>query len=601
MTQAQIDALIRHQTYISRFGAGLANRVNALMDPKGLLALVLSKRQFRKKIQAFTKAERKAARKLISSEINQMARLELSFLAQMSSDFKDLKYTNAEMTSIIDRALNAPMAATNGTVQELYDSTFDRKEALATSLNSQGNLGLKETALINTEMAAAIAQFTRGMSVANRSLSYQVSNEMREDAYKKSQVVVGVVITAVLDGRTSEYCKNIDGTIFPEGVGPRPIFHPSCRTVGVPVLEGQTEEEISELLSFRPQIGPGENYQKGDAKKYRATRKNVENGKFKVTPAGSGKKSGEAYPNFLASQKNSPEGIQFLHDSIGVKKGNRFMKLIDDGMSPEKALREVSYDVKAKDLDIKGLKKRSGGGSGSAPPTAGVAASSLKTKPLKKKDKPKVETKKEPTKVDLLTGVSSIKVMNDLKKRYPEEYAAYADSVPFGKVSLLKIDKRVTGFESYLNEGKAPDYIPLKKKLKEKGGPSTIVAEKQLIDDPDVKLILDEGQFFDPKTAVAACGEGGECHWNTGLLFEADKVDNIVIGYSQNNQGWHQHTWGVKDGHVVETTAENLDSLSYYGYELTKEESEEFAEFLKEHPAGEGAVRTKDGGFRIKG
>ena len=358
MNQAEIDALIRHQTYIDRFGSGLANRTLKLFDDNELLALVTSKRSFKKKIQDLIAKDKKKANDFILAEVRQMARLELAFTQQLALDFKDVKLSKTAMNEIVDAALEKVLIVTNNTPQDLYDSAFNRKEQIATSLDSMNNLGLKESALINSEMLAMFSQFANGMQVANKTFSFAVANDIRETAYAKSRVVDRVVLSAILDGRTTNYCMDIDGNIYPKGEGPRPTFHPRCRTIGIPLIVGQTEAEVKELLSYRPQVGPGSNYEKGDDSSLRSTKNQISKGKTNVKIAGKSVKSSSSYANFLSSQTNTSEGIQFIQDRLGIRKGNRFIKLVEQGNSPDRILTEILYDTEAKDLDLNGLKKR---------------------------------------------------------------------------------------------------------------------------------------------------------------------------------------------------------------------------------------------------
>lgn len=358
MNQNQIDALIRHQTYIDRFGSGLANRILSLFDNDELLNLVLSKRGYKKRIKDLLAKDKKKADAFVNSELRKMAKLELSFVQQLANDFKDAKLTKKEMEGLIEDALVKPLIVTNNVPVNLYESAFNRKEQIATSLDSMNTLGLKDVSLINFEMLAMFAQFASSMQVANRTMSFAVSNEMREAAYAKSRAVDRVVMSAILDGRTTPYCMDIDGEIYPKGVGPRPPFHPRCRTIGIPVIVGQTEKEVEELLSYRPQVKPGGEYKKGDSESLRSTKTQLSSGRTSVKTAGKPSKSSSNYANFLASQRNTPEGIQFIQDRLGNKKGKRFIKLVEQGRKPDKILTEILYDTKAKDLDIDGLKKR---------------------------------------------------------------------------------------------------------------------------------------------------------------------------------------------------------------------------------------------------
>lgn len=125
------------------------------------------------------------------------------------------------------------------------------------------------------------------------------------------------------------------------------------------------------------------------------------------------------------------------------------------------------------------------------------------------------------------------------------------------------------------------------KKLKK----GVLAAPDQLYRDPDVTRILNEGQSYDAKSSTFIHMLDGKCHWNASKLYKTGEVDAIVIGYTNNGNGWYQHTWGLKDGKVVETTASNAGNKMYYGLELKGKEASAFADWTEAHPPGGGVVR----------
>ncbi len=117
-------------------------------------------------------------------------------------------------------------------------------------------------------------------------------------------------------------------------------------------------------------------------------------------------------------------------------------------------------------------------------------------------------------------------------------------------------------------------------------------AARQLKNDPDKDLILERGKFTSGSGKTQMIGAEGQCHWNTAKLFKDGKIDSIVIGYAHNpSAGWHQHTWGLKSGKIVETTASNVSSTRYFGATLSKSESTKFAHWAEANPPGGGVVR----------
>lgn len=68
--------------------------------------------------------------------------------------------------------------------------------------------------------------------------------------------------------------------------------------------------------------------------------------------------------------------------------------------------------------------------------------------------------------------------------------------------------------------------------------------------------------------------EPHQCHKNTSLLYDDGKVDFIVTGYALSEDGfWRQHTWGLRDGKFIETTAKRT---YYYGVILNDDQAEKF-------------------------
>jgi hypothetical protein len=73
-----------------------------------------------------------------------------------------------------------------------------------------------------------------------------VSTQARQSVHEaNSKVIKGEKIVATLDGRTSPICRFQDGRVYKVGQGPRPPFHPNCRSTVVPVLKSWRELGIN--------------------------------------------------------------------------------------------------------------------------------------------------------------------------------------------------------------------------------------------------------------------------------------------------------------------------------------------------------------------
>ena len=118
----------------------------------------------------------------------------------------------------------------------------------------------------------------------------------------------------------------------------------------------------------------------------------------------------------------------------------------------------------------------------------------------------------------------------------------------------------------------------------------TSIFGDQIEYDPDVNLLLEQGKIFSGNKAFVDMQANG-CHWNVTYLFEQGSIDQIVIGYAMNPQGvWFQHTWGIKDDIIVETSEVNFFHIkTYFGVVLDDPLS--FVELCNNNPKGSGKVR----------
>lgn len=115
--------------------------------------------------------------------------------------------------------------------------------------------------------------------------------------------------------------------------------------------------------------------------------------------------------------------------------------------------------------------------------------------------------------------------------------------------------------------------------------------------DPDLERILKEGEEFNGAGKYKYKMEDAHCHWNTAKLYAEGKIDAIVIGYSVNDhtKNWIQHTWGIKNNSVVETTRENFNNNYYFGLRLSPAEANAFVAWTSANPPGGGKVRSYTG------
>jgi SPP1 gp7 family putative phage head morphogenesis protein len=222
---------------------------------------------------------------------------------------------------------------------------------------------------IMAKLATAKRAFERNINSTTRTATFASTSAMREAVYSANKdLIEGVMFTAVLDGRTTDYCKSQDGKIAwipPKEAedNRRPPFHVNCRTIAVPVLEGE-EEDVREELKFRSQVAAGDSYEKGD-NIVKGTRSGINSGKVQIKGAERKTGSSASYGDFLRVQAGSKEGQFFIKDVLGKEWGEKFieeMKAATKGQRARPLFAQKKLDAllkkKQESLSLKQLRRR---------------------------------------------------------------------------------------------------------------------------------------------------------------------------------------------------------------------------------------------------
>lgn len=67
-------------------------------------------------------------------------------------------------------------------------------------------------------------------TVVRTAVQHVASQARNETAKANDDFVTGIQLIATLDSKTTPYCRSIDHQVYPVDSGPRPPFHPNCRT-----------------------------------------------------------------------------------------------------------------------------------------------------------------------------------------------------------------------------------------------------------------------------------------------------------------------------------------------------------------------------------
>lgn len=359
----QTEDIIKRQTYLVRFGGGLGKRLNELLDNESLYQAIFKNKTITKALKELKtglKRQRKTFDKQLIKELSGLVKIEKEWLK-----VHGIGGISGTINELVHAGLNVELVdtfASDGskqTPQKMIDGAWGRR---ATQLEDVSRSFIYESMAVTDTLTALKAiekQFTRNIETSALTSTLAITNNMREQVYLQNpNVVRGVLMSAVLDGRTTQFCKQIDGKIYPNGVGPRPPFHPRCRTIPLPVFVNETDKEAREVLEFRPQVKAGENYQKKGVKGKKNLKKNRETGQIKTLPSGKDRSSGSSYSHFLSSQTGTKGGRIFIKDALGKANGEKFIKLVNDGVSPPEALKRAVPGVDKRILSLGGLKKR---------------------------------------------------------------------------------------------------------------------------------------------------------------------------------------------------------------------------------------------------
>jgi len=115
--------------------------------------------------------------------------------------------------------------------------------------------------------------------------------------------------------------------------------------------------------------------------------------------------------------------------------------------------------------------------------------------------------------------------------------------------------------------------MKLTNKLLSNGGKSVTLG---LDTDNEIKRLVNDGKIYEDKVIFVG-GTPNQCHRNTAETYcSASKHGfKIVTGYALTKKGdWIQHSWGHNPLGIIESV--RIKFKSYFGYELTPEESELF-------------------------
>lgn len=271
------QAMAQHSAYTYRASSTVVNAINAQVDSLArTLAAELTVRLDelnQAEMQAFLAGKYNTDRlKDLRDSINQWAAsLNTAVYAEWTEPAKQLAgYEVGYITSLMGEVVQ-DVPAVSLTANQVYRSAMvqpvlgqlvddmlkgiasDTKDRVYSTVRQGMSAGQSNAQIIKALRGTSALNWSDGVLQATKNDAGRIvrtaRNHISNVAYESTYDALGVkymVVCATLDGRTSKYCAQADGTIYKVGDQfPRPPYHPNCRTVLAPSVDG-------ELIGKRP-------------------------------------------------------------------------------------------------------------------------------------------------------------------------------------------------------------------------------------------------------------------------------------------------------------------------------------------------------------
>ena len=145
-------------------------------------------------------------------------------------------------------------------LSEWYESLSNTEKERANRAIRMGVVQGESIPEITRRVSDGLRMGQRQSSAIARTAVHHVTTRAKEAVYERNiDILRGVQMVATLDGRTTPFCRRIDGKVFAPKVGARPPFHFQCRTTTIPVVKKLSELGIrgaptTDLVSLRSSL-----------------------------------------------------------------------------------------------------------------------------------------------------------------------------------------------------------------------------------------------------------------------------------------------------------------------------------------------------------
>lgn len=340
-----LDALIRHQTYLLRYSAGLRNRMlsilgateedmmmrirDKLRNSKGLTTPV-EVRRMEALIEAIDKLRGSAWKDANTLLINEMGELGYQEPIHVQNLISTVSPVLVETVLPPARQLRAIVNSRPFEGALLRDWAEGLRMEDLRRIKGQIQVGMlagEGSDVIAGRVANVLNTTVRQVEAISRTAVQHIANNARNDFMAENvDVITAELFVATLDSRTTPVCRANDGKTFPVGKGPRPPLHIACRSLRVAAFDGEVLGKRPAKASTEKQLlreyTAANDLQKVSSRSDlpRGTRTNYDAWARKRIRELTGQvPRAESYQTWLSKQTNS-----FQEDVLGVTKAKLF-------------------------------------------------------------------------------------------------------------------------------------------------------------------------------------------------------------------------------------------------------------------------------------
>jgi len=264
MSNEMLDAFIRHQIFVQRYGTGQAQKFDSfLRDADRVIRDVLSaqddvissRKALASIIADITSGVGKSGVygeyvELLEADLADFAGEEVGFSVKTLADGTTAAVVAPEAAAVMAAAYRKPMGLPgamppllDGFIKQLTTTEVRRINNVITAGFSEGRTTAEMSRQIRGTRAnrfndGILATTQRNAYAIARTSINHVATQAREATYSDNgDILDGVQWSSTLDNRTSNICRFYDGKVFPPNEGPRPPAHVNCRSATLPSVK----------------------------------------------------------------------------------------------------------------------------------------------------------------------------------------------------------------------------------------------------------------------------------------------------------------------------------------------------------------------------